>query len=198
MPAALLSREEVLDRLTRVFRDLGYEAATLSRLSEATGLVRASLYHYFPGGKEDMAKAVLARASAWVEEHVLAPLASPGSPAERLTAMAAALDHFYAGGRDGCLLGLLSQGDARDLFQAQIRAAIERWADAIAELIEEAGLPEDVARQRGEDAVIQIQGALVVSRGLGTTAPFSRTVSELPTRLLAPASAHRPANRRLQ
>jgi AcrR family transcriptional regulator len=198
MPAALISKEEVLDRLTGVFREVGYEGATLSRLAQATGLVKASLYHYFPGGKEDMAAAVLARANVWLDERVLQPLAGPGTPGERLGAMARELDAYYAGGRDGCLLGLLSQGDARDLFQTHVRAAMERWAGAIAAVLEEAGLPADLARERGEDAVIQVQGALVVSRGLGTTEPFSRTVSELPARLLAPFPTSRPSNRSLQ
>jgi AcrR family transcriptional regulator len=112
MPAALITKDEVLDRLTRVFREAGYEAATLSRLSQATGLVKASLYHYFPGGKHDMAAAVLGRANSWLESQVLAPLAGVGTPKERLEAMAVALDAYYSGGRDGCLLGLLSQGDA--------------------------------------------------------------------------------------
>ncbi len=198
MPAALISREEVLVRLTRVFREVGYEAATLTRLSQATGLVRASLYHYFPGGKEEMAAAVLGRANAWLEERVLSPLAGPGAPAERIEAMVAALDAFYAGGRDACLLDLLSQGDARDRFQSHVRAALERWSSAIATVIEEAGMPADIARRRGEDTIIQIQGALVVSRGLGSTEPFSRTLSELPARLLAPVPFSRPIHRRQQ
>ena len=50
MSAALMTKEEVLDRLLDTFRDKGYEGASLSELSAAAGLTRASLYHYFPGG----------------------------------------------------------------------------------------------------------------------------------------------------
>ncbi len=196
MPAALMPRTEVLDRLTRVFREVGYEGATLSRLSEATGLVKASLYHHFPGGKEEMAAAVLAGANAWLEECVLKPLAGEGAPRKRLDVMVEALDAYYAGGRDGCLLGLLSQGEARDIFQAHVRTALERWGAAIAAVLVQSGISPDLARDRGEDAVIQIQGALVVARGIGSTGPFARTVAELPTRLLAPASDE--PKRRLQ
>lgn len=186
MPAALIPKEEVLDRLTRVFRQVGYEGATLSRLSEATGLVKASLYHYFPGGKADMAESVLARANTWMKDEVLAPLAGPGTPTKRLQAMADALNEFYSGGRDGCLLGLLSHGEARDRFHDHVRAALGHWAGAIAMVLEEAGIPAALARERGEDAVILVQGALVVARGLGDSAPFARTVAALPEQLLAP------------
>ena len=51
--------EKLIERLTSVFRIYGYEGASLSRIAEATGLQRASLYHRFPGGKEEMAEAVL-------------------------------------------------------------------------------------------------------------------------------------------
>ena len=51
---------QLTEALTRVFQTYGYDGATLSRISDATGLQRASLYHRFPGGKEEMAKFVLA------------------------------------------------------------------------------------------------------------------------------------------
>ncbi len=58
MPITKVTEEELLDRLTSVFRTHGFEGASLSLISKATGLQRASLYHRFPGGKEEMAKAV--------------------------------------------------------------------------------------------------------------------------------------------
>ena len=49
------SRADVIQALIDVFRRCGYDGATLSSISEATGLGRASLYHHFPGGKQEMA-----------------------------------------------------------------------------------------------------------------------------------------------
>ena len=46
--------------VAEVFRAHGYEGATLSVITEATGLGKGSLYHFFPGGKEELAAAVLA------------------------------------------------------------------------------------------------------------------------------------------
>ena len=45
MPIIKVHDEELLDRLTGVFRTHGFEGASLSRISEATGLQRSS---YFP------------------------------------------------------------------------------------------------------------------------------------------------------
>ena len=55
---------ELIARLSGVFRDVGYEGATLSALAAATGLQKASLYHRYPGGKQQMADEVLAAALA--------------------------------------------------------------------------------------------------------------------------------------
>src|SRR5947209_5229638 len=68
MPPSSLTREEVIDRLMDVFRRLAYDGASLAEFSKATGLGKSSLYHYFPGGKEDMGRAVLGRATKWLEE----------------------------------------------------------------------------------------------------------------------------------
>ncbi len=48
------------------------------------------------------------------------------------------------------------------------------------------GIPEQAARQRAEDAVIQVQGALVLTRGLNSTEPFERVLQQLPVKLLEP------------
>ena len=55
--ASNLSKDEVIQRIVAAFREHGYEGASLSILSQATGLGRSSLYHYFPNGKTDMAQA---------------------------------------------------------------------------------------------------------------------------------------------
>ena len=52
-------REEIIPLLAEVFRTQGYEGASLSRLGEASGLGKGSLYNFFPGGKEEMAAAAV-------------------------------------------------------------------------------------------------------------------------------------------
>jgi len=52
-------------------------------------------------------------------------------------------------------------------------------------LLVEAGFSERVARARAEDAVIRIQGALVLSGGLGDQGTFRRAIKRIGTDLLA-------------
>jgi TetR/AcrR family transcriptional repressor of lmrAB and yxaGH operons len=184
MPITKVTHDDIISRLMDVFRTVGYDGATLSKLSKATGLQRASLYHRFPGGKREMAQAVLAQAEAWLDAHVLTPLAGPGTPPARLEQMAQALDAFYMQGSSSCLLDALSLGEGGEQFRDHIQAAFTRWIDALSALvIEHTGCPTVEAQRRSEDAVLSIQGALVLARGTGKTEPFQRVLNNLPTLL---------------
>ncbi|WP_163777781.1 TetR/AcrR family transcriptional regulator, partial [Proteus mirabilis] len=66
-------RADVLPVLAEVFRAHGYEGASLALISAATGLGKGSLYHFFPGGKEQMAAEVLADIDRWFNETVYDP-----------------------------------------------------------------------------------------------------------------------------
>lgn len=181
-----MSKEDAIAPLVHTFRQYGYEGATLARLSKATGLGKASLYHHFPKGKEGMAAAVLNYLSHWLEDNILALLRSPDEPIVRIRAMTNKVDQLYNHGEQACLLAMLSLGESHALFQAQIQQALNTWIDAIAQVLVEAGIDSKQARIRAEDAILQIQGALVLARGLGDTAPFQRVLQRLPDDLLKP------------
>ena len=187
-----MSKDSAIPQLVEVFRQYGYEGATLAKLSEATGLGKASLYHHFPKGKEEMASAVLDYLNRGLQEQILAPLRSDPSehdgadrsPLDRIRAMNKNIDAFYNQGEQACLLALLSVGEAHDLFQRQIQQSLELWVDSLAKVAIESGIPPKTARQRAEDAVLQIQGALMLSRGLNNTAIFKRVLQHIPEMLL--------------
>lgn len=183
---ALIENEALIDRLSATFRDVGYEAASLALLSDAAGLKRASLYHRFPGGKEQMGLEVLQEAGRWLTEHVLNPLAAEGTPCERIAAMTLELDSFYRGGKQACLLNLLSSPIGEESpFKASIRQMFEAFVDALASVVSETGCPATVAHDRALRGVAMIQGGLVLARGLGSTEPFRKMLNALPGELLA-------------
>jgi len=176
---------ELLDRLGLAFRDVGYEGATLTMLSERAGLQKASLYHRFPGGKEQMAREVLEAAEAWLVEHVLGPLAAPGPPRKRIEHMVAGIDTFYLGGKRACLLNMLSTvREEEGPFTGKIAQMFEAWIAALSAVLVDAGVPEKHVRPRAERAVALLEGSLVLSRGTGTTRPFRDFLKSLPSELL--------------
>lgn len=179
MPAALLTRDEVVDRLFTVFRDRGYEGASLADLSRATGLGRSSLYHHFPGGKEDMAAAVLDRGLLWLDENIVSAAEGAGSVPARLRRVANALDQLYAGGRNRCVLGQLAGEPALPPVRERLARAIERWTGALAALCVEGGATPEAAAAWAEDQVARVQGALILAAATGSLAPFDRALAAL-------------------
>lgn len=184
---ASVPRDEVLRRMKKVFRENGYDGASMADLATRTGLAKAALYHHFPGGKESMAAAVLDDVSGWMKDNVLGPLAGPGLPREKLEHWVEALNEFYDGGQNACLIGVFSIGEAMIHFHGRLGASVKNLMTAVAQVLIEAGLPERVAQTRAEDAVIRIQGALVVGRALQDSRPFTRLLRRLPDDLLASA-----------
>ena len=72
-----MPKETYIPSLMRLFRQYGYDGATLSKISQATGLGKASLYHHFPGGKDEMVETMLDYLESWLEQNILQTLNSP-------------------------------------------------------------------------------------------------------------------------
>lgn len=176
--------DELVERLAGVFCDVGFEGASLATLSAATGLQRASLYHRFPEGKQQMAEEALRAAVDWVGDHVIAPLTKAGEVRDRWAAARRNLDAFYDGGRKSCLLNMLTaprgaDGPVADMIQAAFAALI----GAFAQIAHDAGAPKRDAERIGQRAVMLIQGGLVVARGLRSTRPFKDALAALEAEL---------------
>lgn len=179
MPAALVTKETVLDRLLAAFRDHGYDGASLAELSTATGLGKSSLYHYFPGGKADMAEQVLAHLDGMLEAALFEPLRAAGTPQKKLERMLDAIDAFYESGRRACLLERLTASVDRQKFRRPLAGAFGKWMLAVETLAREAGLSKATARARAEDLVVRVEGALVVCAGVEDPRIFQRTLADL-------------------
>jgi len=169
--------------LLQLFRQYGYDGATLSKISEATGLGKASLYHHFPGGKDQMVETVLAAIEQGLKQIILQSLQREGDALTRLQQMSEQISKAYSDGQQPCLLATLLLGSARGVFHHRVQALLQLWIDAIATVLIEAGMAKSLAKEQGEDAVIAIQGALILSHGLNDFTSFQRVIKQLPQQL---------------
>ncbi|WP_370151624.1 TetR/AcrR family transcriptional regulator [Ferrovibrio sp.] len=183
MPAALISRDDAVARLGDVFREHGFEGASLTAITAATGLGKGSLYNYFPGGKDEMAAAVLAHVDGWFEREIYAPLREAGDVPAAIAAMFDNTDRYFRGGGRICLVGAFALDATRDRFAAAVQDYFRRWIDALAKALEQGGARQPVAL--AEAAVGGIQGALVLARALNEPAAFRRQIDRLQAMLLS-------------
>jgi len=174
LPRIVAQRADILPILGEIFREHGYDGAALAEISARTGLGRSSLYHFFPGGKDEMAQAVLAEIDDWFERHVFRPLAGAAEAAQAIDAMFTAVESYFRSGRRVCLVGLLALSDSRDRFGAAIASYFRRWTDALTAALRRAGEAE--AEAVAEDIMAAIQGGLVMARALNEPELFCRVI----------------------
>jgi AcrR family transcriptional regulator len=182
MRPAKVTDEELFQELADVFRRKGYGGASYSDLMQASGLVKGSLYHRFPGGKADMVDAILTHVDRHFADYVLKPAFEEGSPGDRAEKIARRLREFYDSGKRSCLLDTLTLGEGAST-RAHARRSMEAWIDAFARLGRDGGLSAALARKRAQEAVTAIEGGLVVSRVLGDSRSFLRSLENLPRQL---------------
>lgn len=180
----LTSRADALPALAEAFRQHGFEGASLSVLSKATGLGKGSLYNFFPGGKEEMLAAVLADIDQWFAEAIFSPLEQSGRPSAAIASMMEEVTAYFQSGNRVCLLGWVGLGSSRVAFIHQLAGYFARWISSLARCLEHCRVPALLALQLAEETVSGIQGAIILSRALGEEAAFSRIVGCCETRLL--------------
>jgi len=168
-----------------VFREHGYDGASLSLISQATGLGKGSLYHFFPGGKEEMAGAVLHDIDAWFRKRVFLPLHTAADPQAGIALMMEAVETYFQSGQRICLVGAFALGDACDRFADPVRGYFAEWTGALADALMRAGHQPSEAAGLAEETVSAIQGALVLARALGDSDVFSRALGRVQMRLAA-------------
>ncbi len=177
-----ISDGTLLTALAGVVSRFGVEGASLTRLSLASGLKKASLYHRFPGGKDEIVDAVVDHTATGFGQALSAAYAD-GDPVERAGLLANAIGDYYAGGARSCLIVALSVSSDEDRQGAA--RCIAGWSSALENLALDAGLLPGRARMAAVDTVAAIEGALVISAGTGDTGPFERALASLPERLTA-------------
>ncbi|MFI8380521.1 TetR/AcrR family transcriptional regulator [Leeuwenhoekiella sp. NPDC079379] len=172
--------DELITSLSKILRTHGYEGTSLKDLSDSTGLKKASLYHRFPNGKKEMAQSVLNHTGKWVADNIFNVLNKEGETAEsRLKNALLQIQKLYNGGLDSCIFRALSMQNGMDLFSDNISNGMKEWLEAFKNFGLSIHLSEHLAEEKAMQTLIDIQGSLVVSKGLQDTTIFENTLKKI-------------------
>jgi AcrR family transcriptional regulator len=181
MARTVFEKSDAITRVAEVFRELGFEGASLFEITERTGLSKGSLYHFFPEGKEGMAAEILGHIDQWFVREMFEPL-ERDEPHAAIAQMWKTVDSYFRSGRRVCLLGAFALDETRDRFAKPIKLYFKRWIEALDGALVRAGVDEATARPLAEDIVGGIQGALTLARALKEDAVFGCTLARLQQR----------------
>jgi len=175
-----IETSEILNGLFQVFRSKGYEGTSLADMEHYSGLKKASLYHRFPGGKKEIAQAVLSYAKQWTTANIYEILiASDRLPADRLDHALEAIKQLYDYGNKHCILRSFSMETGGDLFSTPIQHAMEQWIDGFTQLGRDFGFTKQQSKEKARKVLVLIQGGLLVAKGLKTIAIFNSILDEI-------------------
>jgi TetR/AcrR family transcriptional repressor of lmrAB and yxaGH operons len=184
MPVTKKYPVDVDKKLFETFSRFGYDGTSVELLAKASGLKKASLYHRFPGGKKEMASHVLRNMADWITENVSSVLNNNALSTDvRLKKALTALNKLYSGENSNCILRMLSVGSDSEAFRPQIAACFNMLIDGFTNIAIENGLPKGKARAKAKEAVIELQGSLVLSRALNDKTLVKNWLSGIPSLL---------------
>jgi TetR/AcrR family transcriptional repressor of lmrAB and yxaGH operons len=157
------TRDRLVRTASRLMQHGGYESTPVKQLVKEAGATMGSLYHFFPGGKQELAVAAIRFGDREFAEMLAAGLDSAEGPAEAVEAVAAlladALDE--SGWLDGCPVSataLESVGRMPEL-QAACAEAFENWRRLVAEKLRAAGFAEEDAVDLAVTVISTLEGA---------------------------------------
>jgi TetR/AcrR family transcriptional repressor of lmrAB and yxaGH operons len=177
------AKQRMLQSAVRLFRQQGYRQTSMLEVVRDSGAPRGSLYHHFPGGKQDMARQAVELASAAVLAWIRAAAERSGSGAE----LVRRLGDAYRGAMrasdfaEGCPLATVALETAPGVPEvaAACHAGFQSWVEAIAAALRGFGHPPERAEALALHAVSAIEGALLLSRAAGSDAPLESVVAQL-------------------
>jgi len=163
----------------RLYGRYGYTGVGLKQVAADSGAPIGSLYHFFPGGKDELAAEALQLSGHGYQ--VLVEGIFEGAPdliSGIRAAFAGAAEVLEASGyADACwietvALEVASSNEPLRLVTAEI---FDRWIDAATRLVEAGGIPAGDARALGIAIITGLEGAFVLSRSLRSREPLLAT-----------------------
>ncbi|MFG2003354.1 TetR/AcrR family transcriptional regulator [Spirillospora sp. NPDC048911] len=174
--------DETRARLIAAARTLiearGYFGVGLNEVLEAGKAPRGSLYHHFPGGKDQLAAEALAASGKEIDDLIrgLAD-ALPGTRELIEAVMDALADRMEeAGYTKGCPIATvaLEVAATNDSLQKVCADAYTGWQRALADRLAADGRTPDEAGDLASSLLSLIEGALVLARAQRSRTPIER------------------------
>jgi TetR/AcrR family transcriptional regulator, lmrAB and yxaGH operons repressor len=179
------TRARLLEAALLLFRQRGYHGVGISDILTLARAPKGSLYHHFPGGKDQMAVSVL----ELVTERLLEMLdaAPEASAAELMRGVGQRLRKWMqktaseaasSGGASACALiaSFAAEGETAVAVAAAARRAYERIAQRIARRLEAEGHAARAARDTALLVIAMLEGGGLVSQTLGEPRIFSAAI----------------------
>ena len=171
------TRDRIVFTSAELFRRQGYAGTGLKQISAASGAPFGSIYHFFPGGKEELGATTLREGGRFF-------LALFGQYADEHPDVIEALGEFFDGAAetlvatdyaDACPIATiaLEVSSTSEPLREAAAEAFDSWLEALAALLEEAGIAKEEAAPLATAVLCALEGAFILCRTKRTTEPLA-------------------------
>lgn len=170
------TRERIVRATSRLMQRQGYEGTGLKDISREAEATLGSVYHFFPGGKVDLAVEAIGHGDREFADLLRTAMESEDDPAEAMVACARELATGMRDSEwmDGCPVTTTALASARRL--PQVRDAAERafanWHGIVRDRLTAAGMDDDTASDLAHTVVSTFEGAEMTAQITRSTTPL--------------------------
>lgn len=170
------TRERIRDTTGELFRRQGYTGTGVKQIVEAAGAPFGSLYHHFPGGKEQLGEEVI-RWSGGLYGQLFATIAAEaGEPVAAVSAFFAGAGQTLVetGFADACPIATVALEVASTNERMRLATAdvFGTWVDGGAAYFAAFGIAPPRARELALAMISALEGAFVLARAARSTEPL--------------------------
>jgi AcrR family transcriptional regulator len=167
------TKDRILDTTAELFRRQGYMGTGMKQIAAEAAAPFGSLYHFFPGGKEDLGREViLTSGRLYTQLFAAIALKAPDVP----TAVA----DFFAGAAetlretdyaDACPIATvaLEVASTNEPLREATAEVFTEWIDGATEYFTSAGIARGRSRELAFAMLCLLEGAFIFSRAMRST-----------------------------
>jgi AcrR family transcriptional regulator len=167
------TKDRILDSSAELFRRQGYTGTGVKQIVAEASAPFGSLYHFFPGGKEQLGEEVIRWSGDMYMQLFLTFVADAPDPAT-------AVEEFFAGAAetlretdyaDACPIATvaLEVASTNEPLRRATADVFDRWFETLTAYFADAGIPAETARKLAIQMLCAIEGAFVFCRAMRST-----------------------------
>lgn len=172
------TRQQIIERTVVLLARKGLQGASFSQILEESGAPRGSLYHYFPGGKDELVLEAIALAGNQAMG-VLDQLT--GKSAKEIAEAFVSLWRSVLSRSDfgaGCAVAAVTVAAESPLLRERAGDIFRRWRARLSELFEAGGIPAGRGAPLAASLISACEGAVILSRAERSMEPFNQVTRE--------------------
>ncbi|MCP2289913.1 transcriptional regulator, TetR family [Nocardia amikacinitolerans] len=175
-------RDRMVAGAADMIRRRGLNATSVRELAKHAEAPLGSTYHYFPGGKSQLAVEAVRFADALAARKLAKELHAGPLPGLRAFVdmwREVVLDSDFRAGCPVLAVSVEDPADADDAPREAAAAAFRNWTGLLAESLRAHGASEDDAEQTATLIVAAIEGTVAMCRAERSTRPLDQSVEKL-------------------